>query len=73
MCDTVRIGDRVAEVVGELAELVGAANVVPHPRYGSFSAFSDCLCCVDLPATARKCGYRYEDNMGDWVFTKEAT
>lgn len=70
MCDEVKVGETLCHTQGQLSEALGGDLVM---EYGSFDP-RDCLCTVDLPATAQKHGYLsyYCNEFADYEF-KRAT
>lgn len=61
MCDVVVIEPtgEIAETVGELAALIGGRERLVFPVGAPALGDSDCLCPVDLAATAAAAGFRH--------------
>lgn len=54
MCVTLKTGEKTwCRTVGELMEAIGGQNIVFHDDYPPITS-GDCLCTVDIDATAKK-------------------
>lgn len=77
MCITVLIHDRGGELIaapatyGELFMTLGVPPLIQHFDPIGFGPveYDDCLCSVDLDATARVSGYSFHYDFGNAVFT----
>lgn len=70
MCTTVLIGDRRIETVGEMRAILGR-DVIVGEGYGAGWVPDDnnCLCCLDMKATAEAAGYVVDwDEWGETLF-----
>ena len=66
MCVQVCVRGNWCETVGELRRAV-PCEIVRDPCYDKLPNDHQCLCGVDLGATLRAAGVRYEqDDCGDW-------
>lgn len=76
MCAEIELGEEWIESCGDLAEALGCevTDLVEAPPVQGDLTEEECLCGVDIMATAKKYGYRARQNWttgcGEWVFTK---
>lgn len=76
MCQTITIGDEYLETVGDVRRVLGAVVMLPA-RGVDADAVSDgeCLCWVDMTATADRAGYDAAQDVRDsfeWHFVKRS-
>ena len=65
MCTQIRFDGDWLETVGELREVL---SLIEWDRvYSPPFRDSQCLCCVDVPATMKANGLSFTEEMGDYV------
>jgi hypothetical protein len=72
MCTTIQINGEYIDGLGELWGILGQENVVMSHK-ASFE-WDDCLCHVDVQATAAKAGYScrsgWDESSCDFILTR---
>ena len=72
MCVRIQIGDKTAEDMTELINLIGESNIVNKDGTPPEDDDEFCLCGIDVQKTAEKAGYtyRHDDRYLGYVFER---